>query len=81
MPPTLASLADDLAAGRTTSRHLVDDALARIADGDGEGATCFTLVDADGARGTCPPLSLARFPAPGARVEARNLREPFEVRA
>lgn len=48
--PTIASLARDLADGRTTSRALVEDCLARIADPEGEGARAFILVDADGAR-------------------------------
>lgn len=48
--PTLASLADDLAAGRTTSRRLVDACLAKIADPNGEGARAFIQVDAEGAR-------------------------------
>jgi len=49
MTPILA-LAADLAAGRTTSRALVDDALARIEDPDGEGALAFLKVHADAAR-------------------------------
>jgi len=48
--PTVANLAADLAAGRTTSRALVEEALARIADPKGEGARCFIRVYADGAR-------------------------------
>jgi aspartyl-tRNA(Asn)/glutamyl-tRNA(Gln) amidotransferase subunit A len=48
--PTVLSLAEDLAAGRTTSRELVEAALARIADPAGEGARSFTKVYADGAR-------------------------------
>ena len=48
--PTVARLAADLAAGRTTSRALVEEALARIADPAGEGARCFLKVYADGAR-------------------------------
>ncbi|GBH26204.1 amidase [Burkholderia vietnamiensis] len=48
--PPLAQLADDLAAGRTTSRALVDIALERIADPSGQGAVVFTEVDADHAR-------------------------------
>src|SRR3954464_14470920 len=43
--PTLASLAADLAAGRTTARQLVDECLARIADPAGEGVRTFTLVE------------------------------------
>ncbi|WP_246797046.1 amidase [Burkholderia perseverans] len=48
--PPLATLAADLAAGRTTSRALVDAALDRIAAPDGQGAIAFTGVDADTAR-------------------------------
>jgi aspartyl-tRNA(Asn)/glutamyl-tRNA(Gln) amidotransferase subunit A len=48
--PTVASLAAALAAGRTTSRALVEDALARIADPGGEGRRCFLRVYADSAR-------------------------------
>jgi aspartyl-tRNA(Asn)/glutamyl-tRNA(Gln) amidotransferase subunit A len=47
---TVLGLAADLAAGRTTSRTLVDEALARIADPAGEGARTFTKVYADEAR-------------------------------
>src|SRR4051795_13079472 len=43
--PTLASLAADLAAGRTTARQLVDECLARIADPAGEGVRTFIHVD------------------------------------
>lgn len=42
--PTLDQLAADLAAGRTTSRKLVEDCLARIDDKNGEGARTFTHV-------------------------------------
>jgi aspartyl-tRNA(Asn)/glutamyl-tRNA(Gln) amidotransferase subunit A len=48
--PTVLGLAADLAAGRTTSRALVEAALARIADQAGEGARTFTKVYADQAR-------------------------------
>lgn len=47
---TVAALAAALAAGRTTSRALVDDALARIAEPAGEGARAFVKVHADAAR-------------------------------
>ena len=40
----------DLAAGRTTSRELTEQALARIADPAGEGARAFMKVYADSAR-------------------------------
>ena len=42
--PTIAALAADLAAGRTTSRALVEQALARIEDPKGEGARAFIKV-------------------------------------
>ena len=48
--PTLAKLAADLAAGRTTSRALVEAALERIADPAGEGRRVFVKVYADAAR-------------------------------
>ncbi|MGE0697572.1 MAG: amidase [Hyphomicrobiaceae bacterium] len=48
--PTIASLARDLASGATTSRKLVEDCLARIADPKGEGTRAFVSVDAEGAR-------------------------------
>jgi aspartyl-tRNA(Asn)/glutamyl-tRNA(Gln) amidotransferase subunit A len=48
--PSVLGLAADLAAGRTTSRVLVEAALARIADPAGEGARTFTKVYVDHAR-------------------------------
>jgi aspartyl-tRNA(Asn)/glutamyl-tRNA(Gln) amidotransferase subunit A len=48
--PTVLSLAADLAAGRSSSRALVEAALARIADPEGEGARTFIKVYADSAR-------------------------------
>jgi aspartyl-tRNA(Asn)/glutamyl-tRNA(Gln) amidotransferase subunit A len=47
---TVAQLAADLAAGRTTSRELVEQALARIADPAGEGARAYMKVYAESAR-------------------------------
>ncbi len=47
--PTLAILADDLAAGRTTSRKLVEECLAKIADPAGEGQRAFIHVDKNAA--------------------------------
>ena len=41
MNPTIQQLAADLAAGRTTSRKLTEDALARIGDAKGEGKRAF----------------------------------------
>ena len=47
--PTLATLADDLEAGRTSARKLVDECLAKIADASGEGQRAFIHVDAEAA--------------------------------
>jgi aspartyl-tRNA(Asn)/glutamyl-tRNA(Gln) amidotransferase subunit A len=47
---TVAQLAADLDKGRTTSRDLIEQALARIADGAGEGKRAFIKVYADSAR-------------------------------
>ena len=48
--PTVLGLAADLAAGRTTSRALVEGALARSPIPTGEGARTFIKVYADSAR-------------------------------
>ena len=45
----VAALAHALAGGKTTSRRLVEEALARIADVSGEGGRAFTKVHAQGA--------------------------------
>src|SRR5262245_51678696 len=42
--PTIQQLAQDLASGRTTSRKLTEEALARIADPKGEGKRAFIKV-------------------------------------
>src|SRR5215469_7276576 len=47
---TLEEHAKALADGRTTSRVLVEQCLARIADPNGEGARVFIKVHADQAR-------------------------------
>ncbi|HEV2269714.1 MAG TPA: amidase [Steroidobacteraceae bacterium] len=47
---TLASLAHDLEAGVTTSRRLVEECLARIADPQGEGARTFIKVHVEPGR-------------------------------
>src|SRR5437762_228335 len=48
--PTVLGLAEDLIAGRTSSRALIEEALARIAEPSGEGARSFVAVYADRAR-------------------------------
>jgi aspartyl-tRNA(Asn)/glutamyl-tRNA(Gln) amidotransferase subunit A len=47
---TVADLSAALAAGRSSSRELVEAALARIADPAGEGQRCFLRVYAENAR-------------------------------
>jgi len=47
---TVAQLGTDLDAGRTSSRELVEQALARIGEQSGEGARAFLKVYADAAR-------------------------------
>src|ERR1700694_2200130 len=46
---TLATLSADLAAGRSSSRSLVEACLARIDDSSGEGRRTFLQVDRSGA--------------------------------
>jgi aspartyl-tRNA(Asn)/glutamyl-tRNA(Gln) amidotransferase subunit A len=45
----ISALAQELAQGKTTSRKLIEAALARIADAGGEGGRAFTKVHAQGA--------------------------------
>lgn len=49
---TLDGLAGDLRDGKTSSRELVEQALAKISDPAGEGARAFIKVDMEGARAT-----------------------------
>lgn len=58
--PTLASLADDLAAGRTTSRKLVEACLARIDDPAGEGSRAFVSVSREAALKAAAAMDLLR---------------------
>lgn len=47
--PTLATLAEDIASGRTSARKLVEECLSRIADPSGEGERAFIHVDKEAA--------------------------------
>ncbi len=58
--PPLAELAAALTAGRTTSRALVEAALERIADPNGQGSTVFLEVDAKRARASADALDRLR---------------------
>lgn len=57
---TLNDLAAALAVGKTTSRQLVEDCLARIADPAGEGPRTFIKVDAKAARATADAMDILR---------------------
>lgn len=57
---TLHDLAAALAVGKTTSRQLVEDCLARIADPGGEGSRAFIKVDAAGARAAADAMDTLR---------------------
>jgi aspartyl-tRNA(Asn)/glutamyl-tRNA(Gln) amidotransferase subunit A len=56
----IEELAQSLADGRTTSRALVEEALARIADPAGEGARTFIKVHAEQARAAADGIDQAR---------------------
>ena len=80
--PTLDALAADLAAGRTTSRGLVEDCLARIADPAGEGGRAFLQVDAEGARKAADAMDALRAakaaPSPYAGIPV-SVKDLFDV--
>lgn len=57
---TLEGIADELASGRTSSRALVEQCLARIGDPTGQGATVFLEVDGTAALDTADAMDLLR---------------------
>src|SRR3978361_1564400 len=81
--PTLASLADDLDAGRTTARALVDQCLAKIADKEGEGARTFLHVDAEAAIEAAEAMDRLRevkaAPSPFAGIPV-SVKDLFDIR-
>ena len=76
---TVAQLSADLAAGKTTSRELVEQALARIAAPEGEGARAFLKVYADVARAEAEfsdrlrRAGIRRSPVDGLPVSLKDL--------
>ena len=60
MQPTLIELSRRLARGETTSRALIEESLARIADPEGEGARAFLTVYAERARAEADAIDAAR---------------------
>ena len=82
MELTLAGLANDLAAGRTTSRALVADCLARIQDKNGEGARAFMAVTAESAMLAADDIDRLRSagaqPSPYAGIPI-SIKDLFDV--
>jgi len=81
--PTLATLADDLAAGRTSARKLVDACLAKIADPKGEGQRAFIHVDAAAAIAAAEAMDRLReanaAPSPYAGIPI-SIKDLFDIR-
>jgi aspartyl-tRNA(Asn)/glutamyl-tRNA(Gln) amidotransferase subunit A len=81
--PTLASLAADLEAGRTTARALVDECLAKIADNEGEGARAFLHVDAEAAIEAAEAMDRLRevnaAPSPFAGIPI-SIKDLFDIK-
>jgi len=81
--PTLATLAADLTAGRTSARKLVDECLAKIADKAGEGARVFIQVDADGANAAAEAMDKLRkanaAPSPYAGIPI-SIKDLFDIK-
>ena len=80
--PTLESLAADLAAGRSTSRALVEACLARIAEPAGEGGRVFLQVDAEAARAAAEGMDRLRAaqaaPSPYAGIPV-SVKDLFDI--
>jgi len=76
---TVAGLSRELAEGRTSSRKLVEQALARIADPAGEGARAFLKVYAESARAEADHsdglrrAGVVRSPVEGLPVSVKDL--------
>jgi aspartyl-tRNA(Asn)/glutamyl-tRNA(Gln) amidotransferase subunit A len=81
--PTLATLADDLASGRTSARRLVDECLARIGDASGEGVRAFIHVDAEAAIEAAEAMDRLRevnaAPSPYAGIPV-SIKDLFDIR-
>ncbi len=81
--PTIASLADDLEAGRTSARKLVEECLARIADPNGEGQRTFIQVDKDAALAAADAMDgLRRAKAAPSRFAGIpiSIKDLFDIR-
>lgn len=80
---TLAALADELAAGRTSARKLVEECLARIADPAGEGQRVFIHVDKNAALAAADAMDALRkanaAPSPFAGIPV-SVKDLFDIR-
>jgi aspartyl-tRNA(Asn)/glutamyl-tRNA(Gln) amidotransferase subunit A len=80
---TLATLADDLAHGRTSARKLVEECLARIADPAGEGQRVFIHVDNDAVLGAADAMDHLRkanaAPSPYAGIPV-SIKDLFDIK-
>jgi len=80
--PTLATLANDLASGRSTSRSLVEACLEKILDPNGEGRTTFLHVDRQAALAQADAMDLLRSsgaaPTPFAGIPV-SIKDLFDV--
>ncbi|TPQ33030.1 amidase [Bradyrhizobium guangdongense] len=81
--PTLATLATDLEDGRTTSRKLVEECIARIADPAGEGQRAFIRVDKEAALATADAMDALRkakaAPSPYAGIPV-SIKDLFDIK-
>jgi aspartyl-tRNA(Asn)/glutamyl-tRNA(Gln) amidotransferase subunit A len=81
--PTLASLAADLASGATSSRKLVEQCLAKIADPAGEGQRVFLHVDKDAALDAADAMDRLRnakaAPSPFAGIPV-SIKDLFDIK-
>ncbi|MBM3564901.1 MAG: amidase [Alphaproteobacteria bacterium] len=79
---TLLSLAADLAAGRVSSRALIEDALARVADPAGEGRRAFVAINPDAVRTAADQAdrtrAAGRAPSPFAGIPVA-IKDLFDV--
>jgi aspartyl-tRNA(Asn)/glutamyl-tRNA(Gln) amidotransferase subunit A len=82
LKPTLADLATDLAAGRASSRSLVEACLDRIEDPAGEGRTTFLHVDKKAALAQADAMDLLRSsaaaPSPYAGIPV-SIKDLFDM--
>lgn len=80
--PTLAELAADLAAGRTSSRALAEECLDRIEDPEGEGRRTFLQVDRNAVLAQAAAMDLLRSshaaPSPYAGIPL-SIKDLFDI--